>query len=146
MPIQIQKGPKLHEGVLVVALQYQISLEKIGFFVVRLWGEAHRSEVEACIREVFAHHRRRDDRNVLIDAREVITNRLKAQDIHSISAVTASVAGKICNSRRAVVVSTELAFGLARMYEQLIEMKSSMRYMVFTCIEEAMEWISPEPT
>ena len=40
-----------------------------------------------------------------------------------------------------VDVSRDLDFGLARMYEQLLEIQSSIAVMVFRDIEEAKGWL-----
>ncbi len=44
-------------------------------------------------------------------------------------------------ARRAVIASNDLAFGLARMFEQIREAKGDLGIRVFRKLEEALDWI-----
>jgi hypothetical protein len=45
------------------------------------------------------------------------------------------------NARRAVIASNDLAFGLARMFEQFRETKGDQGIRVFRKLEDALDWI-----
>ncbi len=47
-------------------------------------------------------------------------------------------------SRRAVLASNDLAFGLARMFEQIREAKGDLGIRVFRKLEDALDWIVNE--
>ncbi len=44
-------------------------------------------------------------------------------------------------ARRAVIASNDLAFGLARMFEQIREAKGDLGIRVFRKLEDALDWI-----
>ena len=49
-------------------------------------------------------------------------------------------------SRRALIVPSDVSYGLARMFGTLRESLGEMEIAVFRSLEEALEWVSPEST
>jgi len=49
-------------------------------------------------------------------------------------------------SRRAVIASNDLAYGLARMFEQFRETKGDRGIRVFRKLEDALDWVVGEET
>ena len=62
---------------------------------------------------------------------------LTQQDIHRLAQTNVFSP----NSRRAILVKTDVAYGLARMYELLRETMGEHGIRVFRNLDEALEWI-----
>jgi len=66
---------------------------------------------------------------------------ISSEEIDQLASFVGSRWGHLGARKIALVVSRDLDFGLARMYEQLLEIQSSIAVMVFRDIEEAKGWL-----
>lgn len=82
------------------------------------------------------------DMNVLWDFRatEEIA-KVSLSELNKIITLVGRKWGKQGVSRAALVVSRRVDFGLARLYEQSVEVQSNSKIKVFTDIKKAVSWI-----
>jgi hypothetical protein len=73
----------------------------------------------------------------LIDCRQVTKMKVNAEDVRQIA--DREIFSP--DSRRAIVVTDAVTFGLGRMYEILRDLKGEKGIRVFRSIEEATDWI-----
>ena len=76
------------------------------------------------------------DQRQIIDARDVEEVRVTAEGLRSISIATPYGPG----SRRALVATSDVMFGMARMFEMLREEDGDV-FRVFRSMKEAMDWL-----
>ena len=73
----------------------------------------------------------------LFDVTRVTDMRLTAEDVRTLAQRTVFSP----DSRRAILVSNDLQFGLSRMFGIFRETKGEKRIRVFRDLEEALEWV-----
>ena len=75
-----------------------------------------------------------------IDVKEI--EKIGTEQIQKIVAYVSWKRQKYGNMKTALVVSSRIHFGIARMYEQSMEAASKSEIMVFQDLESAIQWIS----
>ena len=110
-----------------------------------LTGGVSQEEVEDALREVYSRPDFVPDADTLCDLREADLGQLSHTIIKSIASYVAKNRGAESGARTAIVVGRDLTFGLARMYEQMLEASSDVSVMVFRDMDEAMAWLEAEP-
>jgi hypothetical protein len=78
---------------------------------------------------------------VILDQRLVDWSRLSARDIERRVEVLARNAERMGDSRTAVVVAKDLAYGLLRMEQAEVEGKVPYEFAVFRSLDEARDWL-----
>lgn len=91
---------------------------------------------------VYAHPDFRPDSSSLWDLREATTRHISASEVQSIAGMVKKHWGTRGNPRSALVVSTDLDYGMARMYELLMEGDIAPEVRVFRDLEEAEDWLA----
>lgn len=81
----------------------------------------------------------------LWDLTEADFREVKTEEIRALAEMVSKHWGSDARSRAALVVSQDLGFGLARMYEILLSALDSPNVMVFRSIEEARDWLETPP-
>ena len=76
----------------------------------------------------------------LIDVNDI--EKIGTDQIQKIVAYVSWKRQKYGNMKTALVVSSRIHFGIARMYEQSMEAASKSEIMVFQDLESAIQWIS----
>jgi hypothetical protein len=123
--------------VLRVAHEYSIDAAQ-RLVYIRMWGKITRAEVMVTRSEVANDARLRPEFSELIDLTGTTSvSAITADDVRDLASVELdSVA------RRAFVAPDPVAFGLARMYGSLREMKNAPdEVAVFHKIEDARDWL-----
>jgi len=110
-----------------------------------LIGSVSQEEVEEALEEVYSRSGFLPDADTLCDLREADLGQLSHAVIKSIADYVAKNRGAKSGARTAIVVGRNLAFGLARMYEQMLEAQSPSDVAVFRDMDEAMAWLEAEP-
>ena len=80
--------------------------------------------------------------DALWDFRGATGRDLTAKEVRSIVDAVKSRRAKDTRTRVAVVVARDLDFGLARMYQQMLEASTMVRVTVFRDRDEAEEWLA----
>ena len=104
-------------------------------------GEVSRTEVETTLTELSQHPDFRPDFSHLVDLSEVSRLNLYFADLDTIHRAHDPFSNK---SRRAVVApGSGATFGLARMYQSLVE---SAQFRVFESMADALAWLGLDVT
>lgn len=117
-----------------------------GFRVHVLTGRVKPEEVAAALDKVYGRPDFRSDADTLCDMRQADLGEFSRDTVKSVAAFVSGRRGAPPGARTAVVVGRDLGFGLARMYEQLVETMSSANIEVFRDLDEAMEWLEQVPS
>lgn len=102
----------------------------------RGWGPLTNADLTQYLRLLADDSRFRSGFNQLCDLRDVTEMRVGTSGIRQIVSLNPFVAG----SRRAVVVASDVAFGMARMYQILTD-ASPDELEVFRDLDEALRWL-----
>jgi len=102
----------------------------------RGWGPLTSADLTQYARLLADDPRFRPDFCQLCDLREVTEVRVGASGIREVAALNPFGAG----ARRAVVVGSDVVFGLARMYQMLTE-SSPDEVEIFRDLDEALRWL-----
>jgi hypothetical protein len=125
-----------------MAITYEID-EDAGIATVTASGSIGQAEDLECFRALLADRAYRPGMGLLLDYREresVATT----EQVKQFVAAGEKLREAFGDPRIAVVVSGDVAFGMARMYSALAE-ESSVPTSVFRDLEEAMRWLAGEP-
>jgi hypothetical protein len=123
------------------SMRYQFSIEVERNLVrERYDGTVTLEDLIACSQEEWAHPNYRGGMDVIVDCRTA-SFQLTRAEMHDYAALLASTAAV---GRQAIVVSTTLGRGLARMFELTAESSFDVwkDSRVFASIEEAERWLS----
>jgi len=110
--------------------------EELGVVFGTFAGTVTLSDLIEAQRALMADPRFRPHLSLLLDTRDAADVRLSAEDVRTLSRSTALGPG----ARRAIVATTDLRFGLARMYEMLSAGRPDQT-AVFRTIEDALDWL-----
>jgi hypothetical protein len=120
-----------------VAFRYRI-VPEIEVFFMEVEGEVSSEEVRACIEALRADPLYRPEYGGLIDARRVTSLPLPEELLDL--ARLAAASGAICRTRRAVIVDSDAADGLARMFGAY-SAEGPTEYRPFRHHAEALDWL-----
>ena len=109
--------------------------ESLGIVFTTYWGVVTVEEIRAARPELLGHPGFEASVGQLADCREVTELQLSADDIRSLADFVSSKGG----GRRAIVVSTNLVFGMSRMYELWLAEGDGVQ--VFRDLAEARAWL-----
>jgi hypothetical protein len=120
-----------------MAFRYRI-VPEVEVFFMELEGEVSSETLHTCIEALRADPLFRPEFGGLIDARRV-TNLPLPDELRELAEL-ALASGPTCPTRRAVIVDSDVAFGLARMFEAY-SAEGPTRYRPFRQHEAALEWL-----
>jgi hypothetical protein len=98
-------------------------------------GATSAAEMLALQRRLLADPAFKPDFNQLVDARDAESNNSCTNDLHAMAQQNVFGAG----SRRGIVVSKDVHYGMARMFEMMRDGQDEI--MVFRDIDEARRWL-----
>ena len=111
----------------------------LGLTRVVVVGTSTAAEVIDAIRGFYAGETTRD---VLWDLREATLDAMPSEDVRKIGATVLGFGSEREGGRTAIVASSDLAFGLSRMYEAVTTVNEGTRpTQVFRDIEKALLWL-----
>ncbi len=111
-----------------------------GIRIHTVTGEVTADDFRTALTKVHTSPDSQSTMNGLWDLRAA-TGDFSTVDIDRMADFVGSQWGNIGPHKIALVVSRDVDFGLARMYEQLLEMQSTIELMVFRDSEEATRWL-----
>lgn len=115
--------------------------------IVTTWeGEACDIEFIAAIKKYQNNIQNRPDfinYNEVVDLRKITSVKLTTKGIKTIGSIASKTDTKEINKKLALIVSSNLAFGLARMYEayRSFSKNANKEIRVFKSETEAFEWV-----
>lgn len=116
--------------------------QEAGIRFTELLGDVTPDEVLSSLREVYTRPDFDPDLNVLWDMRNASVELFRFEEVKYIADFTRGHWGTSGTSRAALVVSQDVHYGLARMFEELFKSRSSSKVMVFRDREEALRWLA----
>lgn len=105
-------------------------------------GRVTREELTAKLREIYTTPGFQPDMNSLWDCRAADFSAVQAADIQLIRDLVEEHWGTAGKSRSALIVATDLDFGISRIYEFYVEDTSTNQVRVFRDYEEAYDWVT----
>jgi hypothetical protein len=107
-------------------------------------GELTPEELLGALESVYGRSDYRPGACALWDLRGATLHKFDKAQIRRVADYVASNRGAPKGTCAALVVSRDLDYGLARMYEQMLVASTDVRTMVFRDIEEARAWLRGE--
>lgn len=102
-------------------------------------GETSAGEIIAAVHEYWAGE---PTRCVLWDVREAKLGVMPTEQVHEVSAAVLKFASRRGGGRTALVASSDLAFGLSRLFETITTLEDESRpTRVFRDLDEALGWL-----
>lgn len=103
-------------------------------------GELNKNLLIEKLKDIYENPDYKPDMNVLWDIREAIISSFFSADVQAVRDFVSKHWGTGGKSRAALVVSKDVDFGLARMYQILSESKTLSPVQVFRDFDEALNW------
>lgn len=130
-----------------IAVQYEFQFSEDGKRVtVRTSGPVTVDDAQAYFKDLFFDPRWHDRIDTLADHRQLDPGGLSQEDLRALAGMIRAMAPQVGSGRLAMVVSTPLAFGLARMWVALTEPHADGESRVFYDFDEASDWLHhPDP-
>ncbi len=126
-------------------MQFSLEFESEGnYATARVWGPASLEEMRQLSEALIAQPSWRRGMALILDGREMETEHLSRSDIQAMAESTLDFNEAMGDGKGAIVVSGDLAFGLARMWNAYNEDRITTRNRVFRSMDEAMCWIREE--
>jgi hypothetical protein len=101
-------------------------------------------ELAEYLKGIYASSDSYTEMNVFWDLQTADFSSVSSEDVRSFMAYVSKIWGKRGKSKAALVVSSDLDFGLSRMYQILMEGATSNTVEVFKDKNEAAEWITAD--
>jgi len=114
-------------------------LDEINCVAIKILGEPTFNEVQRDLRRLLNHPQYRPGIDMLVDCRETEYKQLSASTIRDLARAFTKDATANRPGNLALVVRGKLGFGLARMWEFLVNVDVPVQ--VFKSMEEAREWL-----
>jgi hypothetical protein len=93
------------------------------------------------LKEIYSLSNFDSEMKVFWDLQEADFTSVSTEDLQHFKEYIGKQWGKEGKSKAALVVPHDLAYGLSRMYEIMMESESSSEITVFRCKDKAKEWI-----
>ena len=123
-------------------MEFEISFVKEkSYFIIKTSGDTTPDDVEASLKQVFNSPYWSNGTHILYDNRLENLHNLSSDDVQKISLKFTQFNDKLENSKIALVMPNDIAFGLARMWEIYTENTASFRTNVFRSMDDAIKWI-----
>ena len=111
------------------------------YLVIEITGSADVEMLKGMVMNILKHPSWHEKIPALVDFRGFSAKDLSSDHIVELSSLFRSINNTLGSGNTALVVSNELDFGLARMWQMMTEEYVKMEIDVFKSIEEAKEWM-----
>ena len=118
-----------------------IFVKEKGYFIIKTSGDTSPDDIEASLEQVLNNPEWSTGKHILYDNRLENLCNLSGGDIQRISLKFTQFNDKLQHSKIALVMPSDIAFGLARMWETFTENTASFKTNVFRTITDAFTWI-----
>lgn len=107
-------------------------------------GRLENQDMIDCVSRLRADPMLEPDMNTLSDMRDIQTG-FSREGVERMIEVMEQTSGSRHAVRAAIVVSSNVAFGMGRMFELRVESEAQPRFMVFREMADACEWLGIDP-
>lgn len=111
------------------------------YLLVEITGGADVETLKGLVKNVLEHPAWHKTIPALVDLRGFSASSLSSDDIFTLADLFKSINTVLGSGNTALVVSKEIDFGLARMWQMMTEEHVKMEIDVFMSIDEAKEWL-----
>lgn len=123
-------------------MSYEISyIEDGSYMLVEISGGANVSLLKEMVEEVIAHPKWHESIPGLIDFRGFSASGLSSDDVYDLADLCRNLGQMLGSGNCALVMSKELDFGLARMWQMMTEGHVEMEIDIFKSIDDARDWL-----
>jgi len=116
-------------------------LEPHDFVHVALKGALAPGDFDRVNKEIVSHEAWRPGLNILFDDTELDTDNIYTSDMEYIAELIAAMKADYEHSKMAIVVSSDVQYGLARQLQSMTEAQTGTQIRVFINEEEASSWL-----
>ncbi|MEM9175799.1 MAG: hypothetical protein AAGC67_11240 [Myxococcota bacterium] len=124
--------------------RHPLVVERDGLVRIRRAGPVDLSDLHPTLPDLLEAHPDRRRFRLLLDYREAVFTHLTQAEIHALVSQDRVVMTQVDSIRMAIVVESDVAFGIARMYASLT-MGSEIEIEVFRDLKEAERWLPALP-
>jgi hypothetical protein len=114
-----------------------------GFRTHTVTGDISLDEVRRTLEDTYAHPDFRPEAGAVWDLTGATVD-VPTEDVRHLADFVGNLVGKDPPGKVALLVSTDIEVGTARMYESILSGQSSKPIVVFRDIEEAKRWLSED--
>ena len=107
----------------------------------KITGRVTTSELVAALESLYSTFPRTEELSSLWDLTEAEVD-LKADEVRALAELVTQNWGKTGRARSAIVVTEDLAFGLARMYESMVTARTSSPVRICRELDQAVAWLA----
>ena len=102
------------------------------------------AELTLYLKQLYSKSAYNLELNVFWDLREADFSSVSSEEVRSFMNYVSIKWGKSGKNKAALIVSQDLAFGMSRMYQMLMENSTPSQIAIFKDIDEAKKWIMKE--
>ncbi len=112
-----------------------------GFFEVRTSGDAEWQKFKDILDALVSHKKWKSGKSFLMDHTELNPKTLTSDHMRQIAMFNAQYKAKVGPSKCALVVPSDLAYGLGRMWEVFVDEQWDVTEKLFRYRDEAIAWL-----
>ena len=124
-------------------MEWKLNFRDDGILEIISRGRYSIEDLKIKIEQLISDPRWKPGMNTIADFREMDVN-ITLKDIYSTRKVHALYDNKLGEGKVAMILKTDLAFGIGRSYESISEGLVKARIKIFRNYEEGLEWIQGE--
>ncbi len=113
-----------------------------GFFEIRTSGDADFQKFRDITEALVTHDRWEPGKSFLMNHTKLNPETLTSDHMRSIAECNAQYSAKVGLSRCALLVTSDVAYGMGRVWEVFVEKKWDVTEKLFRSRDEAIEWLS----
>lgn len=127
-------------------MPYSVSINRSRRFVWGTWCKTLTDELLSDYQQSVSGDPSVAGYNKLVDLRAVTACSVTPAGLRKLASISAGMDDPNCPSKLAIVTSTAMAYGLARMYEAYrgLHPRSTKKVAVFGNIKSAIAWLCPD--
>ena len=114
-------------------------LDNLGLVVFRFWGDVEYDEIRNAFDEAVNLPGFRPNLKAIVDARDA-TTQMTGSDVQKLASYAQKTDPLWGESKWAILASSDLVFGLSRMYSALTS-EYEVKTLVFRTLENASDWL-----
>ena len=120
-------------------------LQRHDYVHVAVQGAFAPGDFDRLHKEIVRHRDWRPGLNILFDDTDLDTDNLYTADVEYIAELIAAMKSDYEQSKMAIVVGSDVQYGLARQLQALTESQTGTQMRVFVNEDEAANWLRTEP-
>jgi len=113
-----------------------------GFFEVKTSGDAEFGKFRDILETLVTHEKWKPGASFLINHTELNSAPLTNDDMRNIAKLNGQYSAKLGQSKCALLLTRDLEFGLARIWEVFVENEWDVTEKLFKSRDEAIAWLS----